>query len=85
MEKLEAALEYVFRRAGIERRAIPHLLRTEGKPYASYYNRATRDVVASRFARDIKLFGYAFEDSTGPGGGGVSSGKSDRDGDDAAR
>jgi hypothetical protein len=65
MESLDAELDYIFHKAGIPKQPVPHLLKTEREPYDKYYSQATRDLVAKRFARDIDLFGYSFEASTG--------------------
>ena len=41
--------------------ALPWLNRGRRTPYRQYYTSATRDIVAERFQRDIRLFGYTFE------------------------
>jgi hypothetical protein len=45
---------------GMEATAIPHLNRTERRDYRDYYNPAARELVADRFSRTIKQFGYTF-------------------------
>ena len=39
---------------------IKHMNRSSHGPYRDYYTPETRDIVASRFARDIAAFGYDF-------------------------
>jgi chondroitin 4-sulfotransferase 11 len=61
-ENLGADFSHVARRIGLP----PHLtlpkLQANPRPvdYRSYYSPATRDLVASRFARDIELLAYEF-------------------------
>lgn len=64
MELMDKELDYIFHTAGIDKQPVPHLLKTDRKPYDRYYTKATRDLVAKRFARDIDLFGYGFEPSS---------------------
>ncbi len=49
----------VAERLGLEAR-LPHANTSAHGSYRDYYNDATRDVVARRFARDIEHFGYRF-------------------------
>jgi len=63
MEAIETDLDHVFRTIGVSGHAIPHLLASGGKAYVEYYNRETRELVAKRFARDISLFEYSFDES----------------------
>jgi hypothetical protein len=41
---------------------LPHMNRGIPTDYRTYYNDRTRRLVAHRFARDIEMFGYSFED-----------------------
>jgi chondroitin 4-sulfotransferase 11 len=41
---------------------LPHKNRGIPADYRTYYNHRTRQLVAGRFARDIEMFGYSFED-----------------------
>jgi hypothetical protein len=49
----------VARRLGLQL-VLPHHNASEHSPYRSYYDDADRDEIASRYARDIQVFGYRF-------------------------
>jgi hypothetical protein len=62
-ESLSDGLAEVCRRVGIPGVELPRLksgLRKPGRPYADYYDHASRDIVAERHRRDVELFGYSF-------------------------
>jgi chondroitin 4-sulfotransferase 11 len=40
--------------------ALPHANRSHHEDYRQYYSQATRQIVAERYARDIRHFGYEF-------------------------
>lgn len=44
---------------GVERRALPHLNMTPHRPWQTYYNDESADIVRRHFGRDFKRFGYA--------------------------
>jgi Sulfotransferase family len=48
--------------SGMLPRAKSHV-RTPGRNFRSYYDEPSRRIVAQRHAREIELFGYAFDDS----------------------
>lgn len=61
-ERLHDDFEQVARQIGLPAVALPHLQAVvRPATYAGFYTRATRDMVARRFAKDIELFGYCFE------------------------
>ena len=62
MEAIEMDMNHVFRTIGVSGHSVPHLLSSGKKPYAEYYNRETRELVAKRFACDISLFKYLFDE-----------------------
>ena len=39
---------------------LPHVNKSDHKNYREYYTDETRDIVAQRFARDIRYFGYDY-------------------------
>jgi hypothetical protein len=39
---------------------LPHLLRSEHRPYRHYYDAEARDFVAQHYRSDIETFGYDF-------------------------
>lgn len=84
-ERLQADWDRVCDRIGLPRHALPRLNETARRDYRSYYDARTRRAVAERFAREIALFGYRFDEPApadaapdpgpagmGPGGGGSS-------------
>jgi hypothetical protein len=66
-ETLTDSFGEVCRRLGVHRQ-LPHAKRSrrrEFSDYRRYYSDATRSVVAQRYARDIALFGYEFQECAG--------------------
>jgi hypothetical protein len=61
-EHLQEDFDDVCDRLGLDRIALPHLNRSEHKPYWQYYNRHTMALVAKTYRRDIEQFGYDFVD-----------------------
>ncbi len=59
------SLEMDFGRAcaamGLPVRELPHVNRSEHRPYREHYDASTRDAVARIYERDIELFGYRFQ------------------------
>ena len=39
---------------------LPHVNKSDHKNYREYYTNETREIVAQRFARDVRYFGYDF-------------------------
>ena len=58
-ERLESDFAYVAKRLGLDIR-LPHLNRSERKPYVAYYTPALVDLVSEKYQRDISRFGYTF-------------------------
>ncbi len=63
-ERLHQDFEEACRRGGIPQIKLPHKRhsRERKKDYRSYYDDVTAELVARHYARDIELFGYAFDD-----------------------
>lgn len=60
-ERFGADLRAVLDQIGLREVEIPHVNRSEHRHYGSYYTPRTRDIVAERYARDIRAFGYTFQ------------------------
>ena len=54
-------INVVWDRLGIEVDHMPHIKKTDRKPYQEYYTPATRRLIARHYAVDIDLFGYKFD------------------------
>lgn len=46
---------------GIPELELPVLNKKSYKPYQEYYTEKSKEIVAEKYARDIKLFGYSFD------------------------
>lgn len=60
-ETLEADVEHVLHKLGLNYQHMPHLNKSRRQHYSYYYTTKTRDIVAARYERDIEFFGYEFE------------------------
>ena len=60
-ESQAADTDHVFRTIGLDSVSLPKLNQNKHTHYSSWYNDKTRRLVGERFARDIALFGYEFE------------------------
>jgi hypothetical protein len=63
LEQLPADFRTVCHRLGLPPTRLPHRNRRLHWHYSHYYDRATREIVARYYARDIEEFDYEFEDT----------------------
>ncbi len=61
IETLAADMDVICDRVGIPRVKLPSKKRRFHLHYSHYYDEASRDLVASYYAKDIAEFGYTFE------------------------
>jgi hypothetical protein len=64
-EELDRDFEEVCRRIGLDGLRLPHVNKSEHRPYWDYYDAETRDLVGEAYAEDIERFGYAFGQDPG--------------------
>jgi hypothetical protein len=66
-ERIAEDFQLVGRTIGLPALELPRLQAVrEPAAYATFYTAETRQLVAERYARDIELFGYAFNTTGGP-------------------
>ena len=62
-ESLEKDFEFILNELSIScPPELPHENKSSKKHYSEYYNDETRKIVTDKYAKDIQLFGYKFED-----------------------
>jgi len=54
-------LQRVWTHLGVQVDKMPHIKKTERKPYQEYYNEEQRHLIARHYEADIHLFGYKFD------------------------
>jgi len=59
LENLAMDFELICRRIGVEA-DLPHVKKSEHRPYRELYDEETRKIIAEVFSEDIELFGYEF-------------------------
>jgi hypothetical protein len=64
LENLDHDWQIVCNRIGIKHQELPRKNVTERKPYQSYYDEDSIQLVADHWAREIELFEYSFDDKT---------------------
>ena len=64
-EKLQESFDYVCDKVGMERRTLPHINRSDHKPYQEYYSAQLKEKVSQLYQEDIEVFGYFFEEREG--------------------
>jgi len=60
-ESLPADTDHIFGQLGLNSASLPKLNQSRHTHYSQWYNAKTRQLVEDRFAKDIALFGYRFE------------------------
>lgn len=59
-ETLEGSFAAICQRLGVQA-TLPHLKKSDHRPYQDYYTTAARAIVERWFRKDIDLFGYGFD------------------------
>lgn len=61
LENFDEDLNHVMEKIGIEEVAIPRNNPSEHEHYSHYYTARTKRIIAEKYKRDIKVFGYKFD------------------------
>mgnify|MGYP000149638373 FL=1 len=63
VEDMQGSYDAICARIGIAPRPLDRVNGTRHQDYRAYYDRELIDGVAARYAQDLELFGYGFEDA----------------------
>ena len=61
-ENLQDDFDIVCNKIGTPGLKLPHIHKTDHKPYWEYYTDETRELITKLYANDIETFGYKFGD-----------------------
>ena len=64
LETLEQSLKVIGTQTGIDFSSLPHINQTDRRDYRTYYNQASRELVAKLWQADIEAFKYGFDSDT---------------------
>lgn len=62
METIQQDFNKLCDKFKLPKKTLPTTNKTNHTHYTEYYNKATRDIIAKNFAKDIEHFGYTFDD-----------------------
>lgn len=65
-ENLQEDFDVVCDKIKLSRRELPHVNKSDHKPYWECYDIETREVVRERYSADIEYFDYHFENDNAP-------------------
>ncbi len=63
-EQLHDEFNAICKRVGLPQLKLPHIWKTDHKPYQEYYNDELIDIVAEHQSGDINHFGFSFDSTS---------------------